>query len=261
MAAARAARSRILTRLLDRHGRTYADELGIRLRRGGPPELFQLLVAALLMSARISTDIAVAAARALFDRGYLDARAMLDASWQDRVDALGEGHYVRYDESTATYLADTSTLLLERYDGDLRRLREEAERDPQRIHELLQQAKGIGKLGADIFCREAQTVWTELRPFADRSALKVADELGLGDSAASLARLHGDDDLSQVTAALLRAKGAKDLEVLREGREAPPTETQLATSTKPQLYRLAQEHDVPGRSSMTRQELVDALHG
>ncbi len=27
---------------------------------------------------------------------------MSEASWQDRVDALGRGHYRRYDERTAT---------------------------------------------------------------------------------------------------------------------------------------------------------------
>jgi endonuclease III len=253
--------AQILDRLLARHGRTYADELGIDLRGGGGSALFQLLVGALLMSARISTDIAVAAGRALFARGYTDPQAMLDASWQDRVDALGEGHYVRYDESTATYLGDTSTLLLERYDGDLRQLRAAADGDRDRLHELLQDAKGIGRVGADIFCREAQTAWQELRPFADDHALGIAEELGLGGSAEALADVHGDDDLSVVAAALVRAKATKDLAVLREGRDAPPTETQLAIATRDELYQLAQERDLDGRSSMSRDELADALRG
>jgi endonuclease III len=254
-------REDVLARLLTRHGRTYADELGVELDRGGAPELFQLLVGALLMSARIGTDIAVAAARALFERGYTHPGAMLDASWQDRVDALGEGHYVRYDESTATYLADTSTLLLERYDGDLRRLRAAADGDRGRIHELLQDAKGIGRVGADIFCREAQRVWEELRPVADDHALGVADRLGLGDTAEELAELHGDDDLSQVTAALVRAEAADDLDVVRAGGDAAPTAVQLATATRDELYELAQARAVEGRSSMTRDELADALRG
>jgi hypothetical protein len=252
-------RSDVLARLLDRHGRTYADELGIALRRGGPDELFQLLVGALLMSARIDTSIAVAAARAVFAQGYTHPTTMLEASWQDRVDALGEGHYVRYDESTATYLADTSQLLLDRYDGDLRRLRGDAGGDPDRIHERLQDAKGIGRVGADIFCREAQAVWDELRPFADATALDVADHLRLGDTAEALAELQGDDDLSVVTAALVRARADDDLAAVRDGGDEPPTETQLVIASRDQLYRLAQQHDVPGRSSMTRDELAEAL--
>jgi hypothetical protein len=201
-------------RLLRRHGRTFARELGIRLEREQPAPLFQLLVASLLMSARISADIAVAAARALHDHGLTNAQAMAGASWQQRVDALGAGGYARYDESTATYLGDTAELLLDRYEGDLRRLRAEAEGDPDDIHALVQQCKGIGAVGADIFCREAQAVWEELRPFADKAALETADQLGLGATAEQLARLHGNDDLSVLTAALVRVRLAGEVDAL-----------------------------------------------
>jgi endonuclease III len=204
-------------RLLDRHGRTFAAELGIRLDREQPAPLFQLLVASLLMSARISTAIAVDASRALYDAGLTTARAVADATWQQRVDALGKGGYVRYDESTATYLGETAQLLLDRYDGDLRRLRREADGDPARIHELVQQCKGIGKVGADIFCREAQAVWEELRPYADEVALQAAAELGLGSTPRELAEVHGRHDLSLLTAALIRARLDGDLEELAHG--------------------------------------------
>lgn len=51
------------------------------------------------MSARISADLELSAARALFDHGMTSARAMADTSWQERVDALVEGGYRRYDEA------------------------------------------------------------------------------------------------------------------------------------------------------------------
>src|SRR4051794_28472953 len=41
--------------LLDRHGRTFADELGIDVAKNTPAALFRLLCAATLMSARISS--------------------------------------------------------------------------------------------------------------------------------------------------------------------------------------------------------------
>jgi endonuclease III len=208
-----------LERLLERHGRRFADELGILLDEGGPTELFQLLTAALLMSARIRSDVAVAAARALYEHGCTDAQAMVDTSWQERVDALGEGSYVRYDESTATYLGETAQLVLDRYDGDLNQLREAAEHDPGRIHSLLQECKGIGRVGADIFCREAQRVWPELRPFADAAAVEVAEQLGLGSSPEELVELIEDDDLSRLTAALIRADRVDDLAQLRAPTE------------------------------------------
>jgi hypothetical protein len=249
----------ILERLLNRHGRTYADELGIDRRRAGPDELFQLLVGALLMSARIGADIAVAAASELYERGYRDARSMREASWQDRVDALGAGGYRRYDERTSTQLGEAAQLLIDRYDGDLWQLRRDADGDPGAIRSRLQEVKGIGAVGADIFCRDAQTAWSELRPFVDGAALDVAEDLGLPTSPAGLADLHGDDDLAVVAAALVRAQLEDDVEVVRSGREAAPTATQLATASRAELYQLARDADVRGRSSMSRDELAEAL--
>jgi hypothetical protein len=65
--------------LPDRHGRTYADEAGIRLA-DQPAPLYQLLVLADLLSARISADVAVAAARELFAAGYRPPKVMSAAS-------------------------------------------------------------------------------------------------------------------------------------------------------------------------------------
>ncbi len=80
----------IVRELLARHGRLYAEDAGIRLAdRPGP--LYQLLVLATLLSAPITAETAVAAARELFAAGYRSPKAMSEASWQDRVDALGRG--------------------------------------------------------------------------------------------------------------------------------------------------------------------------
>jgi hypothetical protein len=53
---------RVVGELLGRHGRTYAEEAGIRLA-DRPAPLYQLQVLALLLSARIRAAVAVAAAR------------------------------------------------------------------------------------------------------------------------------------------------------------------------------------------------------
>ncbi len=252
-------RQEVLDLLLERHGRTFAAQLGIDLDRDGQDGLFRLLVASLLMSARIPTDIALAAASVLFDRGYTSAQRMLEASWQDRVDALGEGGYVRYDESTATYLEQTAQLLLDRYDGDLQGLRAAADGDPDRIQQLVQECKGIGRVGAAIFCREAQMVWPELQPFADEAALAVAAQLDLPTSTRQLAGVYGDDDLSLLTAALVRAKLENDIEAVRTGQVEAPTDTQVARMRRDELYELAQRLQIPNRSTMTRGELAEAL--
>src|ERR1044072_10059759 len=93
----------VVRSLLDRHGTTYAAEAGITLRNT-PGPLYQLLVLSHLLSARIKADIAVASARALFDAGMRDPRKMADATWQQRVDALGEGGPPRHDARGASYI-------------------------------------------------------------------------------------------------------------------------------------------------------------
>ena len=189
--------------LLDRCGRTYAAEAGIRLR-DAPSPLYQLLVLAHLLSARISADIAVAAARELFAAGMRTPRRMADATWQQRVDALGRGGYRRYDERTSTQLGQAAELVLERYKGDLRRLR--ATDDPRA---RLREFPGIGPTGVDIFLREVQGVWPEFTPYLDVKALDGAERIGLPASPRELSRLVDDADLPRLAAGLVRVNRSR----------------------------------------------------
>jgi hypothetical protein len=196
--------------LLAEAGQTYAAQAGIKLA-DKPAPLYRLLVLSLLLSTRIKADIAVAAARELADAGLGTPRRMLDASWQDRVDALGRANYRRYDEQTATALGDGAQLLLDEYSGDLRKLRFRAGGDPAKIRELLTEFPRIGPVGADIFGREAQAVWPELRPALDGKVLDGARRVGLPDSAAKLAKLTSEDQLAELAAALVRVSLDKKL--------------------------------------------------
>ncbi|WP_242424152.1 hypothetical protein, partial [Frankia sp. EI5c] len=146
----------IVGELLARHGRTYADELGVDVPADTAEGMFGLLLFALLASARIRTPIAVEAFRALRDQGWVTAAAMSEATWEERTRVLNTSGYARYDESTSRTLADACGYLLDTYDGDVRRLRDAAEHTPERERVLLQKIKGIGPVGADIFLREAQ---------------------------------------------------------------------------------------------------------
>ena len=116
----------VVQELLDRHGRTYADEAGIDVAKGTPMPLFRLACLSLLLSARIRADAAVEAAVALADAGWTTAEHLADSTWEERVKILNENGYARYDESTARMLGDTVEHMLDRYGGDLRRLRDEA---------------------------------------------------------------------------------------------------------------------------------------
>ncbi|MEU9059891.1 endonuclease [Streptomyces sp. NPDC048430] len=198
---------RTLESLLERHGTTYAAEAGIRLR-DTPQPLYQLLVLSHLLSARIRAQVAVAAAQALFSHRLRTPRRMADATWQERVDALGEGGYRRYDERTATQLGDGAQLLLDEYSGDLRRLRRKADGDTDTLRSGLRRFPGIGPAGADIFLREVQTVWPEASPYLDAKALQGAERLGLPTTPDKLIRLAKDEDPAVLAAALVR--GALD---------------------------------------------------
>jgi len=196
--------------LLEEAGQTYADQAGISLR-DTPAPLYRLLVLAVLLSTRIKADIAVDAAHELVAAGMGTPEKMRDATWRQRVDALGRAHYKRYDESTATALGEGAELLLDRWQGDLRRLRDEAGRDPRAIRELLQEVPRLGPTGADIFCREVQGIWTELQPALDGKARQGAEKLGLPTEPDELARLVRKPDLPRLAAALTRA--ALDVDV------------------------------------------------
>jgi endonuclease III len=194
---------RVVTVLLDRYGRSYAADAGIRLA-DKPGPLYQMLVLAMLLSARVSADVAVAAARELFAAGYRSPQAMRAASWQDRVDALGRGHYRRYDERTATMLGDGAELLIDRWHGDLRRLRAEAA-DGGDIASLLTAFPGIGPVGASIFLREVQGIWPETAPYVDAMMTKGAHKIGLPDQPAQLGEvLSASGEPARLAAALVR---------------------------------------------------------
>ncbi|WP_225847176.1 endonuclease [Streptomyces sp. HPF1205] len=195
--------------LLEEYGRTYAQQAGIALK-DTPQPLYRLLVLACLLSARIRADTAVAAARELSGSGMRDPRRMAEASWQQRVDALGRGGYRRYDERTATQLGDGARLAAEEYGGDLRELRRRAGGDVDRLRRELRRFPGLGPTGADIFLREAQAVWPEAAPYIDGKALRGARELGLPDEPKALAALAGDAGPATLAAALVRVALDKD---------------------------------------------------
>ncbi|MFF9115231.1 endonuclease [Streptomyces massasporeus] len=204
---------RVVRHLVGAHGRTYAEEAGIALK-DTPQPLYRLLVLSHLLSARIRGSIALATARALHEAGLRDPRRMARASWQERVDALGRGGYRRYDERTATQLGEAAELLNDRWGGDLRRLRREADGEVPELRRLLQEFPGMGPAGAGIFLREAQGVWPEAAPSLDAKALQGAERLDLPRDPERLTELAGDTDPAVLAAALVRA--AMDKDVVRD---------------------------------------------
>lgn len=206
----------IVAALLEKYGTTYAEEAGIRLA-DKPSPLYELLVLSTLLSARISSRIAVNAARELFAAGLRTPRRMKAATWQQRVNALGRGSYRRYDERTATMLGDGADLLIERYRADLRSLHTE-EATQRHLAGALQEFPGIGPTGATIFLREVQDIWALANPVVDAKVLDGARKLGLPTDAGKLVALAPDGQRARLAAACVRA--ALGADVVAEVREA-----------------------------------------
>ncbi|MQA91382.1 MAG: hypothetical protein GEU90_14320 [Gemmatimonas sp.] len=202
---ARTSARSIAAAVLETAGQTFCEELKIPLERGTPSPLFRTLCFSLLSSTRIGHRAALSAARALADAGWTTPPKMNDSTWRQRTDVLNRSGYARYDESTSTMLGDTTAHLLDEYGGDLRRLRDAAERNPQAERGLLKEFKGIGNVGVDIFFREIQFVWDELLPFADRRTLSAARQLKLGNDSDALRKLvDSDRDYVRLAAGLVR---------------------------------------------------------
>jgi hypothetical protein len=119
----RLAPERVVVALLERHGRSYCEELGSRLETNTSSALFRWLCAA-----RISAGLAHRAAKALTEKGWTTPQKMAQTSWSERAQVLNRAGYARYDERTATMLGSTAEMLLHEYKGDLRLLRERAGR-------------------------------------------------------------------------------------------------------------------------------------
>jgi endonuclease III len=121
------------------------------------------------------------------------------------VDALGRGHYRRYDEKTATMLADGADLLTSKWHGDLRRLRDQAGGDAAQVAALLTEFPGVGPTGASIFLREVQDTWPAVAPYVDGKMISGARRVGLPADQRMLARLLCDSGRpAQLAAALIR---------------------------------------------------------
>lgn len=212
--ATKASPKQVAGEIVDRFGRTFAEELGIHVKKNNAQELFKLLCFAMLSGIRIGHRLAMAGVKALFDQGWTTPQEMLKTTWRQRTDVLNHSGYARYDESTSRKLEAMSQLLMDKYGGDLRQLREAAEHDAGGERELLKEIKGIGEVGADIFFREVQAAWDEVFPFLDALARRVASRLNLPADPDELVKLVGREDYVRLVAGLVRVHLDKQYESL-----------------------------------------------
>jgi len=191
--------------LIDEQGTLFSEEMGIDLAEDSADAAFAWLVGTILLAKRISHDLAAQAGKALNEAGLMRIDAVLEAEDETLIHTLGENGYKRYREVATGYIKETAAWVRERFDGDLRNLASEA-KDADEALETLQQAKGVGAVGAGIFAREAQINWDLFYPRLDGSAAEAAEGLGLTTDHGALVALAGSRmRFVRLAAALSRA--------------------------------------------------------
>jgi len=101
----------------------------------------------------------------------------LQAGWNRLVEVLDSDGYTRYDFSTAANLLGIVKTLKEKY-GDLERLHTESS-SPKDLESRLQEFKGVGPVGVNIFLRELRGIWEKAKPNPSPMAVATAQKIGL----------------------------------------------------------------------------------
>lgn len=201
-------RQAIVQELLDRYGNQSLAELADIPVRSAPNNLFQLLMLAILLRPGTDPQMAGQIFQQLRDRKWTTAGHMRGTTEPERRTALSDLGLPEGDaERAAMMLGDAALHIQADHGSDLGRLRDEMDRDPERIRERLRWYAGIDDPVVDGFFREVQQLWPEVAPFADKKVLDAAGRLDLGTDAEDLAALtDSTQDLTRLEGALIRAR-------------------------------------------------------
>lgn len=154
---------------------SYSEELGLNLSR--PGNRFKWFLASLLFAKRIPVATAKKTYLQFEKEGLTTPEKILSAGWNQLVRVLDSGGYARYDFSTATTLLGIMKELKEKY-ADLEKLYRKST-SPGDLEKKLQEFKGIGPVGVNIFLRELRGIWEKARPNPSKMAAKTAKQIGL----------------------------------------------------------------------------------
>jgi len=154
---------------------SYSKELGLDLSK--EDDRFKWFLASVLFAKRISAEIAKETYLYFEQEELTSPDAILEAGWDRLVEVLDSGGYTRYDFSTATNLLGIAKMLKERY-GDLERLHAESS-SPADLESRLQEFRGVGPVGVNIFLRELRGKWEKAKPKPSPMAVATAQKIGL----------------------------------------------------------------------------------
>jgi endonuclease III len=154
---------------------SYSEELGLDLTRS--EVRFKWFLASILFAKRISAEIAKKTYRRFEQDGLTTPEKILAAGWDRLVEVLDSGGYVRYDFSTASNLLKIMEDLKEKY-GDLEELHRKSN-SPKDLERRLQEFKGVGPVGVNVFLRELRGIWEKAKPKPSKMAIKIGWRIGL----------------------------------------------------------------------------------
>ena len=154
---------------------SYSKELGFDLTKA--EDRFKWFLASILFAKRISAETAKETYLYFEQEDLTSPDAILEAGWDRLVEVLDSGGYTRYDFSTATNLLGIAKMLKEKY-GDLERLHAESS-SPTDLERRLQEFKGVGPVGVNIFLRELRGIWEKAKPKPSPLAVATAQKIGL----------------------------------------------------------------------------------
>ena len=139
------------------------------------------------------------------------APEMAKSSEEQRTEVLLEAGYRRSEEA-AGWLHEAAERILDRYDGDLNNLLDEADGERDQLYAALVEFPGMDDAGIALFLREAQRLRLEVAPFAHERALAAAKRLGLPADARELmtdgARGQRNEELTNLVGALASSRRA-----------------------------------------------------
>lgn len=130
----------------------YSKDLGINLKSKKEAEVFKWFLACLLFGKPIQQEVAKRTYFEFQKVGLLTPDEILKAGWNKLVEVLDQGHYVRYDFSTATKLLEICEVLKDRY-GSVGNLLKQS-KTPGEVRKRLLEFKGIGPVTIRIFLRD-----------------------------------------------------------------------------------------------------------
>ncbi len=154
---------------------SYSKDLGLDLSK--PEDRFKWFLASVLFAKRISAKTAKKTYLYFEQEELTSPNAILKAGWDRLVEVLDSGGYNRYDFSTATNLLGIAKTLKEKY-GDLENLHTESH-SAKDLERRLQEFKGVGPTGVNIFLRELRGIWKKAKPRPSPIATSMAQKIGL----------------------------------------------------------------------------------